>query len=223
MNIRIFKKSQIIVISLAIIMMTIGYLNYGSQTVKTVAEAESEENRSSDVQLVSSISTEDVDTNNMDRNNVEISNSAVENTNSDNIKNGNNIGDSNTNTQNVNSNASSENSSDYFVNTRMERDKMYSQMIDTYQNIIDSTSISNEQKAIATEEINKITNIKNAIMIAENLIKSKGFEDVVILINDNSVNVIIKKSKLSTPEVSQIQNIISRELNTEIRRYSYSK
>ena len=65
-------------------------------------------------------------------------------------------------------------------------------------------------------EIIRINNEKNAIMIIENLIISKGFSDVVVFINESSVNVVVKADSLSTDQVAQIQNIVSRELNTQV-------
>jgi len=54
-------------------------------------------------------------------------------------------------------------------------------------------------------------------MICENLILSKEFEECVILINEQSINVIVHiEGGLNTERASQIQNIISRELSTEI-------
>ena len=87
---------------------------------------------------------------------------------------------------------------DYFVASRLERDNMYSQVLDSYQKMIDSTSITNEQKAIAQKEIKKINDNKNAIMIIENIVKTKGIEDIVIFINGESVNAVVKSEKLDT-------------------------
>ena len=53
-------------------------------------------------------------------------------------------------------------------------------------------------------------------MIAENLIQTKGFEDCVILVNDKSINIIVKAEELKPEEIAQIQNIASRELKAEI-------
>lgn len=53
-------------------------------------------------------------------------------------------------------------------------------------------------------------------MIAENLLTTKGFEENIIFVNGNSINVIIGKEELSQDEVAQIQNIISRELKAEV-------
>ena len=40
--------------------------------------------------------------------------------------------------------------------------------------------------------MNNINKTKNALMISENLIKTKGFKDVIIFVNDKSINVIVK-------------------------------
>ena len=105
---------------------------------------------------------------------------------------------------------------DYFSASRLERDNMYSQQLDSYQKMIDSTTITNEQKAIAEKEIKRINDNKNAIMIIENLVKTKGFKDIVVLINGDSINAVVKAEKLGAQEIAQIQNIISRELSADI-------
>lgn len=105
---------------------------------------------------------------------------------------------------------------DYFATSRLERDNMYSQSLESYQKIVDSATISAEQKTIAENEIKKINDNKNAIMIIENLVKTKGFEDIVVFINGDSVNAVVKSEKLNQQEIAQIQNIISRELNANI-------
>ena len=64
---------------------------------------------------------------------------------------------------------------------------MYSQMLDNYQKILETNNLSSEEKKTAQEEIKRINNEKNAIMIAENLIKTKGFQDIVIFVNNGNV------------------------------------
>ena len=41
--------------------------------------------------------------------------------------------------------------------------------------------------------IKNINNTRNSIMITENIIKNKEFEDLVIFVNGDSINIIIKK------------------------------
>lgn len=113
---------------------------------------------------------------------------------------------------------------DYFNNTRLEREKMYSQMIESYQKMLDSATVSEVQKGIAQTEINNINHTKNAIMIIENLLKLKEIEDVVVLMNDKSINVVVKPKEQLKPEiVAQIQNIVTREMNTEIENIHISE
>ena len=93
---------------------------------------------------------------------------------------------------------------------------MYSQMIERYQVILNSSSEIAQEKTIAQQEINKINELQNAIMIAENLLTTKGFSENIIFVNGDSISVIIGKKELSPEEVAQVQNIISRELKAEV-------
>ena len=74
----------------------------------------------------------------------------------------------------------------------------------------------------STQEITEINNTQNSIMICENLIKTKGISDVVIFVNDKSINVIVKADTLEQETIAQIQNIIAREMNAEIENIHIS-
>ena len=110
----------------------------------------------------------------------------------------------------------------YFEETRLNREKMYSEMIETYEKLIRNEATPNDQKAISAQEISNITNIKNGIMISENLIKNKGFEDVVILVTNDTASVVVKSYNLNQEQISKIQNIIQRELKIESRNINIS-
>lgn len=105
---------------------------------------------------------------------------------------------------------------EYFSQSRLDRDTMYSQMIESYQKILENDNVTAEQKNIAQQEITKVNEIKNIIMIAENLIKTKGFEDLIIFVNNKSSKYYSKVKWLKTEQIAQIQNITSRELGVEI-------
>lgn len=197
---KILKRNQIIVFILAFMLITAGYVNYNN-TVNNVKETASLMNSEEvagigDAQLVNSNNVIDENEENelkQEENNAE--NPATE-----------------TNTVQTSVTTGNE---QYFISSKLERDKMYSQMLETYQKILENSSISEEQKGIAQTEISKIQSIKNSIMIAENLIKNKGFTDLIIFVNDNSISVIVDKEKLEEAEIAQIQNIIVRELNAD--------
>ena len=104
----------------------------------------------------------------------------------------------------------------YFQESRLSRDTMYSQTLETYQNILNNSNVSEEQKAIVAQEITELNREKNAIMICENLISTKGFSNCVIFVNLESISVIVESKELKTNEIAQIQNIISREMEAKV-------
>lgn len=206
---KLFKKNQVIIYVIALMLVVAGYLNFTADNNlnSAVLTSSSEEELDKmanigDAQLVSS-------------NVVSEKNSTQEN-----ISNANT--ETNTNNTIVTSSSSLNNDNEYFSKSKLERDTMYSQQLETYENILNSSNSLETQKQSATEEIKKINDIKNGIMICENLIKTKGFKDVVIFVNGDSVNVIVKDEQLAAEKVAQIQNIISRELNAKVENIHIS-
>ena len=112
--------------------------------------------------------------------------------------------------------ASTNQEDEYFQESKLARDTMYSQTLETYQGILNNANVSEEQKAIVTQEITELNKEKNAIMICENLISTKGFSKCVIFVNIDSISVIVKSDELKVDEIAQIQNIISREMNAKV-------
>ena len=247
---KLFKKNQVIIYVIALMIMTAGYLNYttntGAQSLETSMQIESRDDMHiadiGDATLVSSndvISESTIDTNsdlkNNDVNNENVNNSEdknvieikdegkqeVNNINieTDNKNIGNNVEEKDKNSDNTTVQTSSLNNSnktEYFVKSKLERDTMYSQMIETYEKVLNSSNSLEMQKQTATQEIQKINETKNSIMISENLLKTKGFEDNIIFVNGESVSIIIGKDELKQEEIAQIQNIISREMRAQI-------
>ena len=186
---KILKNNQIIIYVIALMLVAAGYLNYTSQNDKLVET-------SSDAGII--------DTNQI----ADIGDAKLVSSN-DVVEDANTISED---TEETSSNVSNE----YFTKSKLERETMYSQMIESYQNILNNTNSSETQKNTATQEISKINETKNSIMICENLIATKGFENNVIFVNGDSISVIIEEDNLSQEEIAQIQNIISRELKADI-------
>ena len=213
----IIKKNQIVVFVIGIMIITAGYFSYTNNSNNNILETgaimDSEEMASiGDAKLVSANIVEE-NTINSNSENVINTNTISKDTNS--IENVNTLPDTNE-ILNQTEVTGAINVDEYFTNSRLERNTMYSQRIENYQDILNNTNISEAQKKTAQEEITKLNNEQNAIMIAENLIKTKGIEDLVIFLNEDSVNVIVKGKELEKEEIAQIQNIITRELKADI-------
>lgn len=106
-------------------------------------------------------------------------------------------------------------SDEFFSENRINRNKIYSEQLETYEEVLKDASSSESSLKFAQEEIIRINNERNAVTIAENLIKLKGIEEVVILVNGKSVNVIVLEDELTEAKIAQIQNIVQNELKVE--------
>lgn len=226
---KLFKKNQIIIYVIALMLVTAGYLNYTTTNdMNSIMQTSSREEEITemanigDAQLVSSNVSDENNlsnnqiTDNEDSTNIEDkeSNTIKEENKNEEVKenNSNNASASASVTTSSNNNSKD----DYFTNSKLERNTMYSQMLETYEKVLNSNNSLETQKQSATEEIKKINNLKNSIMICENLIQTKGFNDVVVFVNDNSVSVVVAATELTKENVAQIQNIIARELKVEV-------
>ena len=211
---KILKRNQIVVAVIALMLVTAGYLNFANQNkesnlIPTSSAADSELMAGiGDAQLVSANETKE---------NNQTQNETVENT--ENVATTNKTKEDTA--SNITQNTSAQEDS-YFTQSRLDRDKMYSQMLDNYQKILETNNLSSEEKKTAQEEIKRINNEKNAIMIAENLIKTKGFQDIVIFVNNGNVTGVVQKDKLDEKDIAQIQNIITRELNVKTNKINIS-
>ena len=219
---KLLKKNQFVILVIGLMLVTAGYLNYTatSDTIQTNGNSV-DMAALGDAQLVSSEQTVE----NKEQEELNNSNNQEEDLVDENQ---NPIGEDlsseekQENLEQTNQTAAKPDSSSYFVSSRLERDTMYSQMLESYQKIVDSNSAGQEQKAIATTEITKINQHKNAIMIAENLIKTKGLEDCILFVNDTSISCIVKADQVEQETIAQIQNIITRELKVEIEQIHIS-
>lgn len=225
---KLLKKNQIIVYTIAVLLMVAGYLNY-STNHKDAVEASSqgiektnEYANVGDARLVNSSDiVEDTNTNtnnNTNTDNIKTTAPTTENATNENK----NKNETNTNSKDITTQTSSEVSDEYFVKSKLERDTMYSQMLETYEKVLNSSNSLETQKQSATKEITKINETKNSIMVCENLLQTKGFSNAVIFVNGESISIIIGTKELKPEEVSQIQNIISREMKANIENIHIS-
>lgn len=113
-------------------------------------------------------------------------------------------------------------SAEFFSDSRINRNNTYAEQLETYQNIVKEAKNENAQIEFAKNEIKRINDEKKAISTAESLIKLKGIEDVVILINNESVNVVVLEEKLTEEIIAKVQNIVENEIGAKIENIHIS-
>ena len=208
---RVLKRNQLIVLVVSLMLITAGYLNFttNQENVATSTIADRSDTAIGDAEFVSTVPHEE----NKTEENVVVENNENNTTNETNSEQE-NIIETNATEQKQEESKNVQSQKDYyFITSKLDRNTMYSETLETYQEMYNNANATAEQKQEALKKINSINNTKNAIMIAENLIIAKGFENVVIFANEGSISVVVKAEELKSEEVAQIQNIVSRELN----------
>lgn len=105
---------------------------------------------------------------------------------------------------------------------RYDRDNMFSELIENYSKVIKNEGTTQEQINEYQKKLNNIIEQKNLINMVENVIKSKGIENIVIIPTKNdNLNVVIKTSEEIKPEqIAQIQQILVDQLGADANKIS---
>ena len=82
--------------------------------------------------------------------------------------------------------------------------------------IINSTNIADDQKQVALNSIVGLTETAEKEMSAEILLEARGFEDAVVSITGDTVDVVVSSADLSDSQRAQIEDIVMRKTGTPI-------
>ena len=77
--------------------------------------------------------------------------------------------------------------------------------------IISSEDSGDDAKATAEEMKAELLGNIEAELVIENLIKAKGFDDAIVTMSTENINVIVDQAELQAEQVSQILSIILEE------------
>ena len=111
--------------------------------------------------------------------------------------------------------ASSENviAGNFFATYRTDRQSTRDTEIAYYDAIIASDMSSAEAKMTAEEKRTNLIATMEMELVTEGLIKSQGFEDVVVTNSNSTINVIVKSAELTSTEVAKIVSIVQEQSN----------
>ena len=99
----------------------------------------------------------------------------------------------------------------YFTSASLNRQRSRDEALQTLQVVIDS---SESMPDVKDEALNRMISIAADIeteAMVEEAVKAKGFSDCIAMINDGSVNVVVKTPGLLTNEVALITEIVVEE------------
>lgn len=223
---KIFKKNQVVITALALMIAAAGYLSYtysgiGDDKLEQASAELSDEDYdivSKDTQVDAEIFTEEeLDTKMDDGQNAdgtektdgkkdkENGSSEKESDSSDNeaeqVKNPGETVLTSSKVSNV----------DFAVEAKLNREQVRSQNKEDLMKVINSTALSDTEKQAAVDKMVTLTDIAQRESDAEMLLEAKGFTDVVVNITDNAADVVLNMGDVTDAKRAQIEDIVKRK------------
>jgi stage III sporulation protein AH len=101
--------------------------------------------------------------------------------------------------------------SSYFVQAKLNREQSRATEKEILTDLINNANVESAQKAKAADNMLEIQKRIERESAAEAMIEAKGFSEVYVRINDDSVDVVVNKEALTDAEIAQIEDIIKRK------------
>ena len=101
--------------------------------------------------------------------------------------------------------------SDYFTASHNDRDSARTETVMQYNAIIESEATSAEAKANAEAQLAALVKGMETEQRLETLIKALGFDDCLVTVGTENINIILKSDPLTDQEVAQVLNVVVSE------------
>lgn len=101
--------------------------------------------------------------------------------------------------------------SDYIANVQLNREQIRAKNKETLNNIINNTNIEEAAKQEAIQNMIAMTAISEKENAAETLLQAKGFADPVVSLTDGKVDVVINATAITDQQRAQIEDIVKRK------------
>lgn len=114
------------------------------------------------------------------------------------------------------------NDSSYFVQAKLDREQSRAKGKEILIDVINNQNIEQSKKAEAADAMMDIQKRIEKETAAEAMIEAKGFTEVYVRIDDDSVDVVVNKEALSDAEIAQIEDIVKRKTGMSIEKIHIS-
>ncbi|MCX8129024.1 MAG: SpoIIIAH-like family protein [Clostridia bacterium] len=178
----VFKRKQIVILSLVLMIVVAGYLNY-SYKQSSISTSDKDDGKVGEAIYVDNdkgVLEEKKD----DKNDGKSSNVAK----------------------------ASKYAEDFFAQAKLDREMTRSKDTDALKEITEDQNASKESKNKAHDQMIKILANSEKEMKIEQIIKGKGFNDSIVLFgDDNSIDIYVKAPSLSAAQIASIADGASRQ------------
>ena len=103
-----------------------------------------------------------------------------------------------------------DNSRNFFVEYRLERERVRSQEIDLLQQLVNNPNVSEESKAEAERKLLKIQGCMEIELLVEHALRAQNFDEAILIMQEEGAMVIVAAQDLSSQQILQIAEIAAK-------------
>ncbi len=213
---KIFRKNQVIITALALMIAVAGYLQYTGKLNDKDAAKEAGTGSSEDTYDVTDenlFNANDIFTDTEDNSAAastdgtagggEAAQTDPAQTGTDPIDNPGEAVLTSSNVENLN----------FAAEVKLNREQIRSKNKDSLLEIIDNTGLTDTQKQDAVNAMIRLTDVAEREAAAEMLLEAKGFTNVVVSITDDKADVVLNMGDVTDAKRAQVEDIVKRKTN----------
>ena len=199
---KIFKKNQIIITALAVMIAAAGYISYSdfkSESADTTTKVENGE----DVTASQDDVLQDIESLDEDISDEEMA--SAETTGDDTAE----------TTTETPGEAVLTGASTYMAEARITREQIRSQNKETLLEIINNSDLTEDERESAVASMVNMTDTIEKEAAAELLLEAKGFENVVVNLTGETADIVVPSAYVDDASRAQIEDIVKRKTGIE--------
>ena len=202
---KIFKKNQIIITALAIMIAAAGYISYSdSKLDAVVTSGKKEETKETEAAVEMDSVLQDIES---------LDEDITDETAADATKEGEETADTEVSDSSLETpgEAVLTGASTYMAQARINREQIRSQNKETLLEIINNGELSETERQSAIESMVNMTDLVEKESAAELLLEAKGFPDVVVNLTGETADIVVPQTEVDDASRAQIEDIVKRK------------
>ena len=190
---RIFRRNQVIIAALAVMIAVAGYLNYSGRIFGSNKDSTEADSEMANVELLD-ISEEDLAETDGEiaSNDSEETDGTVEGTPGEAV-------------------LTSGDASAVVAEAKVTREQVRAKNKEALMEIIDNQNLSDAQKQNAINQLLEMTDLAEKEAAAETMLASKGFDEAVVSLTSECADIVVSADELSEANRAQIEDIVTRK------------
>lgn len=194
---RIFRRNQVIIAALAVMIAAAGYLNYSGRLFGSRGETEETSGDLTNMELLDISEEDSAETD-----------GEIASSDSDATEDGSVDG---TPGEAVLTSGDAE---AVVAEAKVTREQVRAKNKESLMDIIDNKNLTDAQKQDAVNQLLEMTGLAEKEAAAETMLASKGFSDAVVSLTSEGADVVVGAAELSEANRAQIEDIVTRKTGT---------